>query len=100
MRDRTQQIIDELNELCAEENDVGEAFIDVVIDARADEGLPPLTPEELIEEQKQCDKNAAHMIAIEDRICELYDEYFFLTGKCPIGIGDIIYRYREPFAWE
>ena len=38
------EIIDELNNLLRELEDVGETIIDCVIDAREDEGLPPMTP--------------------------------------------------------
>ena len=97
---RKQEIIEELNNLCAEEEDIGETFIDVVIDAREDEGLPPFTPDELAKAKKTCDENADKMIALESREHELQNEYFLLTGKYPVLTDGIIPRYREPFEWE
>ena len=97
---RNQEIIEQLNELCREYDDIGETFIDVVIDAREDEGLPPLTPKELVEVQKRCDENADKAIAVESKIHELQNEYFILTGKYPVMAGDMIRSFREPFSWE
>ena len=92
-----QQIIDRLNEISAELDDVGESIIDCVVDTRADDGLPPFTPEELAEAEAECNRNAETEVALWTENHCLQEDYFLLTGKYPRLYGD---RFREPFAWE
>lgn len=97
--ERKQEIIGELNELSAEYDDIGETFIECVIDMREDEGLPPFTEEELSFAQALCDENAEKANHIDNKMAELMTEYFIITGKYPVSYGFPL-RYREPFSWE
>lgn len=97
---RTHQIINELNDLLRELDDVGETIIDCIVDCRADEGLPPLTPEEYAAAEAECDANAERAEAIWDSIHALQGEYYELVGEYPIYIDSAIPSYREHFSWE
>lgn len=78
-----QEIVDALNECAAEIEDAGEWIIDCVIDARADEGLPPFTPEELEAATAECDRIGNKVQEIENRMDDLRLQYFELCGKGP-----------------
>ena len=94
------EIIDKLNKLLRELDDVGETFIDVVVDARADDGLLPLSPEELASAQAECDANADRANKIDEEIDSLRIDYMTETGKYPVYVDTCISYFREPFRWE
>lgn len=77
------EIIDDMNDVLADIEDAGETFIDVLVDAREDEGLPPYTPEQIDILQKQCDENADKVTALEHRLDDLRYEYLDAFGKFP-----------------
>ena len=95
--DRLNAIIDELNQCRADMEDVGETFIDLVIDEREDEGLPPFTPVELEEAKRKCDEAADAANALDNRMEELREEYFDMTGKYPHYCSGID-RYEHPWS--
>lgn len=76
-------IIDELNELCAEKENAGEYIIDCVVDQRADDGLPPFTPEELAAAEAECGRVLSVVKAIVEKIDALREKYYELDGKYP-----------------
>lgn len=94
------EIIDELNCLCRELDAVDCDIIEAVVDAREDEGLPPFTPEEYAEAEKQCDENGQLKESLWDKIHALCNEYNIMTGKWPVYKDGIIAGYREPYMWE
>ena len=59
-----QTVVDELLE-------IGDDCIDVIVDSRADNDLPPLTPEELEAAKAECDENAEKARVLEERHLEL-----------------------------
>lgn len=89
------EIIDEMNDLLRELEDVGETIIDCVIDAREDEGLPPMTPEEYALAVEECDRNAEKANAIDQRISDLRIDYKTETGEWPHYIDFPISRYSQ-----
>lgn len=91
------EIVEEMNDLLREQDDIGEYFLDVVIDSRADEGLPPLTPEELAAAEKECDENLRRDNEIEAKLDDLRDKYFELTGHYPFRRNGIIPQYEVWF---
>lgn len=80
---RLDEIVDRINEIKAEIEDAGDTFIELVIDVREDNNLPPFTPEELEATKKQCDKAAEIVQALETEERELIDEYYILAGCTP-----------------
>ena len=91
-----QEILDAMNDLEAELEDLGPTFIDLVIDSREDDGLPPLTPEELASAQSECDANADRATAIESAIDDLRLNFFELVGKFPHW-SETVRRYSYPW---
>ena len=94
------EIIDKLNVLLREQQDLGETFIDVLIDSRDDEGLPPLTADELATAQAKCDANAERANEIDEEISALKIDYMTETGKWPVYVDACIPYYREPWRFE
>lgn len=82
------EIVRELNELREETaNFDAPTFIDVVIDTREEQGLPPLTEEQLEALRAECDANADKLNDMEARMEDLKTEYLVLTGKYPTWTG-------------
>ena len=105
-RDRLSAIIGEMNDLCAEKEEIeGYCYIDCVIDDREDEGLPPFTPEELKAAEEECDRRLADVMAIEEKIDKLDDEYREIAHKYGFSVypkyNGWINRYQEGgnFRW-
>lgn len=89
---QAENIIDKLNQCAAEIEDAGETFIECVIDARADEGLPPFTAEELATAKAECDRNADTVTDLEAEMDSLRLDYFGITGSWP-HYSDFTNRY-------
>ena len=87
-----QEIINRLNDLRREYDDLPETFIDLVIDAREDEGLPPMTQEELEKATEECDAAANRAAEIEREMDDLKVDYMALTGRFPrVGYANQFY---------
>lgn len=71
LQEKLRKIDAEIKVVVDELSGIGDDFIDVVIDSRADNGLPPLTPEELEAAKAECDRNAEKAQALEDRRLKL-----------------------------
>ena len=81
-RNRLSEIIDEMNDLCADSEEIERyCYIDCIIDDREDEGLPPFTPEELKAAEEECDRRLAEVMAIEEKIDKLDYEYREIADK-------------------
>lgn len=96
-RRRANEILDRLNEIDRELEDVGFTFIEVVIDSRADDGLPPMTDDELIQAQAECDLNADLANRLDEEKFSLLEEFLTLSGDYPIHDR---YGWREKFSRE
>lgn len=81
--ERINDILRELELLSQEFDELGPTFIRVVVDSREDDGLPPFTPEELAAAKAECDRNADEANRIEQRMDELQEEFFAITGRYP-----------------
>lgn len=71
LQEKLRKIDEEIKSVVAELSEIGDDFIDVIIDSRADNDLPPLTPEELEAAKAECDKNAEKALVLEARHLEL-----------------------------
>ena len=89
-------IIDDLNECAAEMEDAGEWNIECVIDQRADEGLPPFTPEELAKARADCDRVADIVQNLEQKMDDLLSAYYDIAGRPPY-YSEIVNRYSIDF---
>ena len=90
---RAAEIIKELNELAWEIDDLGLEPLDHIIEAREEEGLPPLTEDELAAAQKEIDAKIDRANEIDAKIEDLRIESFQLMGKWPGMYGNAPYLY-------
>lgn len=67
LQEKLRKIDAEIKSVVDELSEIGDDFIDVVVDSRADNDLPPLTPEELEAAKAECDRNAEKARVLEDR---------------------------------
>lgn len=74
LQEKLRKIDAEIQSVVDELLDIGDDCIDVIVDSRADNGLPPLTPEELEAAKAECDKNAEKARVLEARHLELIAE--------------------------
>lgn len=81
------EIINMMNFYEAKIEDIGEYIVDCAVDyaiwERNDEGLPPLTDDELKKIETQCKKNAAKVLKIQDKIDACKTEYCNRYGALP-----------------
>lgn len=100
---RLDEIVDRINEIKNEIEDAGETFIELVIDVREDNDLPPFTLEELEAAKKQCNKAAEIDQALEAEERELIDEYYILAGRAPHYYdltGTVARNWHDEFSGE
>lgn len=89
----TNDIIFKMNELLTEECNLPPTFIDVILDAREDDGLPSLAKHELAELQAKCDAAADRALEIDAELDSLGKEFFAQTGRYPRYIDSAIPQY-------
>lgn len=100
---RLDEIVDRINEIRTEIDDAGETFIELVIDEREDNDLPPFTPDELEAAKKECDKAAEIVQALEREEIELHEEYYDLAGCSPHYYevsGTVARNWHDVFSGE